>query len=43
MSDVGKRDVERLLRAHYRAERGAPDEMSKAAALAAVRDRKSVV
>ena len=37
MSDVGKRDVERLLRAHYRAERGAPDEMSKAAALAAVR------
>ena len=24
MSDVGKRDVERLLRAHYRAERGAP-------------------
>ena len=29
MSDVGKRDVERLLRAHYRAERGAPDEMSK--------------
>ena len=24
MSDVGKRDMERLLRAHYRAERGAP-------------------
>ena len=44
MSDVGKRDVERLLRAHYRAERGAPDEMSKAAALAAsLEDRKSVV
>ena len=37
MSDVGKRDVERLLRAHYRAERGASDEASKAAALAAVR------
>ena len=37
MSDVGKRDMERLLRAHYRAERGAPDEASKAAALAAVR------
>ena len=42
MSDVGKRDVERLLRAHYRAERGAPDEMSKAAALAAVRAPTSV-
>ena len=37
MSDVGKRDMERLLRAHYRAERGAPDDASKAAALAAVR------
>ena len=29
--------MERLLRAHYRAERGAPDAASKAAALAAVR------
>ncbi|QOS67414.1 hypothetical protein GS424_012920 [Eggerthella guodeyinii] len=37
MSGTGKRDVERLLRAHYRAERGAPDAASKAATLAAVR------
>ena len=37
MTLTGKKDVERLLREHYRAERGAPDEMSKAAALAAVR------
>ena len=37
MSDVGKRDVERLLRAHYRAERGGPDADAKAATLAAVR------
>lgn len=38
MSAANKKDVERLLRVHYRAERGAPDATAKAAALAAVRE-----
>lgn len=37
MSAPSRKDTERLLHAHYRAERGAPDEAAKAAALAAVR------
>lgn len=37
MSATSKKDVERLLRAHYRAERGAPDAAARAQALAAVR------
>ena len=37
MSGKSKRNVERALRAHYRAERGAPDAEAKAATLAAVR------
>lgn len=37
MSPTSKRDVGRLLRAHYRAERGAPDAVAKAATLKAVR------
>ncbi len=37
MSGKNKRNVERALRAHYRAERGAPDAEAKAATLAAVR------
>ena len=35
--EMGKREVELLLRAHYRAERGGPDADAKAATLAAVR------
>lgn len=35
--EMGKREVEQLLRAHYRAERGGPDADAKAATLAAVR------
>ncbi len=37
MTLTGKKDVERLLREHYRAERGAPDAAAKAATLKAVR------
>lgn len=37
MSDTDRQNVERLLQAHYRAERGASDAASKAATLAAVR------
>ena len=37
MSPTSKRDVGRLLQAHYRAERGAPDAAAKAATLKAVR------
>ena len=37
MSATGRKDVERLLRAHYRAERGEADAAAKAATLAAVR------
>ena len=35
MSPTSKRDVGRLLRAHYRVERGAPDAAAKAATLKA--------
>ena len=35
--EMGEREVELLLRAHYRAERGGPDADAKAATLAAVR------
>ena len=37
MTRMRRRQVEELVRAHYRAERGAPDAASKARALAAVR------
>ena len=37
MSGIGRRDVERLLQEHYRAERVAPDAAEKAETLAAVR------
>ena len=37
MTGMRRRQVEELVRAHYRAERGAPDAASKARALAAVR------
>lgn len=42
MSATGRKDLERLLREHYRAERGMPDAGAKAAALEAVREEAAV-